>query len=52
VLVVDPNAVVADQSAVAQVGELRLDQVDAALLHEGHAEQRLVGAVEHATHGD
>ena len=42
----------ADQSAVAQLAELRLDQVDAGLLHEGHAEQRLVGAVEDATHGD
>lgn len=41
----------ADEAGVAQSGELMLDEVDAALLNERHAEQRLVRAVEDVADG-
>jgi len=40
-----------DQTAGADALKLVLEQVDAALLNECHADQRVVGAVEHAPHG-
>ena len=41
----------ADEPGVAHARELRFDQVDAALLDERDAEQRLVGAIEDTADG-